>query len=99
MYCNCGNEARLAEIGYIEPITTGAPLRLAVLDDEPGVVPDVDDADVLEPLLEQAAVASATQARPTAKRGHFLVATIIHLPSKDAGHRHACSVLFQDTHI
>src|SRR5215510_7927698 len=75
MYCNCGNVARFAEIGYIEPIMTGAPWRFAVVDDEPDVAAGAaDDVDVLEPLLEQAAVASATQARPTAKRGHLLVA-------------------------
>jgi len=57
---------------------TGAPWRFAVVDDEPDVAAGAaDDVDVLEPLLEQAAVASATQARPTAKRGHLLVAIII----------------------
>jgi hypothetical protein len=85
MYCNCGNEARLAEIGYIEPMTTGAPLRLGAGAAEPDaaeVAGDPDGADVLEPLLEQAeaAAASATQARPAAKRGHFFVATYV-LPS------------------
>src|SRR6516225_2075606 len=43
MYCNCGNVARLAEIGYIEPMTTGAPLRFEVVDDELDVAA-ADDA-------------------------------------------------------
>jgi hypothetical protein len=79
MYCNCGNVARLAEIGYIEPMTTGAPLSFAVVDDALDVAADDDvdvDVDVVELLLEQAAVASARHATPAAKTGHFLVAII-----------------------
>jgi hypothetical protein len=83
MYCNCGNVARLAEIGYIEPMTTGVPLRFEVVDDELDVAADDDadvdvdvDVDVLELLLEQAAVASARHAKPAAKTGHFFVAII-----------------------
>jgi hypothetical protein len=57
-----------AEIGYMEPIFTGAPLSFAVdVADAPDAADVADDADVLELVLEQAAVASATQARPVAR--------------------------------
>jgi len=88
MYCNCGNVAMFAEIGYIEPMTTGAPLRFdAVAELAAADVADADGADVLELLLEQAeaAAASARQAKPAAKRGHFFAAIILSLHMPDCG--------------
>jgi hypothetical protein len=62
-----------AEIGYIEPIMTGAPWRFAAGFAAADVAVEVaDDADVLPPLLEHAAAASATQAKPVTKRSDFL---------------------------
>jgi hypothetical protein len=74
MYCRSGNAASEAEIGYIEPITTGAPLSFEAVD------PDVmaDDGELPPPLLEllelleHAAAASATQAKPATRRSHFV---------------------------
>jgi hypothetical protein len=62
--------------GYIDPITTGAPFRFAVVD-APAEDPDVAG---LPPLLllvlvlvpAHAAVASATQAKPETRRSHFV---------------------------
>jgi hypothetical protein len=87
-----------AETGYIEPMTTGAPLSFDAVAAELAAadVPDADGADVLELLLEQAeaAAASATQAKPAAKRGHFFVAIILSPPYAKPRHTH----YFQDTH-
>jgi hypothetical protein len=90
MYDSCGNEARDALIGYIEPITTGVPLSAGA--DAELDAPDVAGADVLGPLLEllleqaDAATASAAaQAKPAAKRGHFLGAIKISPPYAGRG--------------
>src|SRR6516225_1530554 len=94
MYCNCGNVAMFAEIGYIEPMTTGAPFRFDAVAAELAAadVADADGADVLELLLEQAeaAAASARQAKPAAKRGHFFVAIILSPPYAEL--RHTCAI-------
>jgi hypothetical protein len=79
MYCRSGNAARDAATGYIEPITTGAPLSFAAADPDvvadDGELPPVLDVLVLDEL-EHAVAASTTQAKPAAKRGHLFVAII-----------------------
>src|SRR5215469_15053991 len=47
MYCRSGNAASDAAIGYIEPITTGAPLRFDAAEAEPDPPDDAaaDPAD------------------------------------------------------
>jgi hypothetical protein len=82
MYCRSGNATSGAATGYIEPITTGAPLRFDAADAELEAPDAADDACVLELLLEHAeiAVASATQAKPAAKRGHLFVPITISPP-------------------
>jgi hypothetical protein len=86
MYCRSGNATSAAATGYIEPITTGAPLRFDAADAELDAADD--DAGVLELLLEQAetAVASATQAKPAARRGHLFVAIAISPPYAERRH-------------
>jgi len=82
MYCRSGNAASDAAIGYIEPITTGAPLRFDAAEAEPDPPDDAaaDPADdgELELLAEHAetAAASATHAKPAAKRRHLFRAMI-----------------------
>jgi hypothetical protein len=111
MYCRFGNVTRDALIGYIEPITTGAPLSFEAADAEPDAAPDVapdvaDDPDAPELLLEleqaEAAAASATHARPAARRGHFFVAIGVSPPYAERRHTHSFSghsywELFQGT--
>src|SRR5215469_9517410 len=86
MYDRSGNATSAAAIGYIEPITTGAPLSFDAADAELDAAGAELDAGVLELLLEllleqaETAVASATQAKPAAKRGHLFVAIFISPP-------------------
>jgi len=96
-----------AEIGYIEPMTTGAPLRFDAAAAEPAAadVADADGADALEPLLEllleqaEAAAASARQAKPAAKRGHFLVAIILSPPYAELRHTYSFRTLIVEDHF
>jgi hypothetical protein len=102
MYGSCGNVARFALIGNIEPMTTGAPLRFDAVDAEPDAEPDVaDDADVLELLLEQAeaAAASATQAKVAARRGHLFVAMIVSPPYAERRHSYYFRTLIVDAYF
>jgi hypothetical protein len=87
MYCRSGNAASDAAIGYIEPITTGAPLRFDAAEAEPDAPDDAADdpaadAGELELLAEHAetAAASATHAKPAARRRHLFVAIAISPP-------------------
>jgi len=92
-----------AEIGYIEPMTTGAPLRFDAVAAELAAadVADADGADVLELLLEQAeaAAASARQAKPAAKRGHFFAAIILSPPYAELRHMYSFRTLIVEDYF
>jgi hypothetical protein len=92
-----------AEIGYIEPMTTGAPFRFDAVAAELAAadVADADGADVLELLLEQAeaAAASARQAKPVAKRGHFFVAIILSPPYAELRHTYSFRTLIVEVYF
>jgi hypothetical protein len=97
MYCRVGNETRVELIGYIEPITTGAPWRFAAGFATAAAADVVDDVVVLLlPALEHAAAASVTQTRPEAQRIH-LVAIISPYVFVVSSHSLFQRTAFQDT--